>query len=46
LGIETVDRLILVQAQIELVRHGYRADLSALAAAGAFLQVDVTGLLI
>ncbi len=46
LGIGAVDGLAGAQVQVEFILDGYRADLGALAATGAFLQVDVAGLLV
>jgi hypothetical protein len=46
LGIRAINGLTGPQIDVEFVLDSNRADLGALAATGAFLQVDVAGLLI
>ena len=46
LGIETINGLAFVQPHVEFVGDPHRADLGAVAAAGAFGGVDVAGLLL
>jgi hypothetical protein len=43
LRIRTVDRLPLIQSSIEFVREENGADIGAVIAARAFLEIDVTG---
>ena len=46
LGIEAIGRLPLGQILVKGVRHGHRADVGALPAAGALGLIDIAGLLL